>query len=213
MALSYSAIGTFKKCAFRYKLSYIEKLPRTPMDPNSAGGRGLRIHQTIEDFTNRVCEEIDPEIRKAYGQYFLTLREQGLEAEIKWGLLPDWTACDFDDPAAMLRGVIDGKLKPNIIYEYKTGKFYPEHFEQMMLYGMVELLTNPQPHSVSVTALYLDSKAHRTIDYYRSMLDNYKSCWYIDIMKVLNEKSFAPNPSYACRWCDFSKQNGGPCAF
>jgi len=31
------------------------------------------------------------------------------------------------------------------------------------------------------------------------------------VMKIENDDIFAPNPSYACRWCHFRKNNGGPC--
>jgi hypothetical protein len=30
---------------------------------------------------------------------------------------------------------------------------------------------------------------------------------------MLEDIDFIPNPNPTCRWCAFSKQKGGPCAF
>jgi hypothetical protein len=157
-------------------------------------------------------EQLHDEIHARYGAFFLGLRNRGMKPEVKWGLNAKWEACEFDDEDCMLRGVMDGVLEHHV-YEFKTGKRYEEHFDQMTMYGMAQLIRHPDVDSVTVTNIYFDSGSNRQHTYSRDMLGNYMQGFYHKVMQVLNEKEYAPNPSYACRWCDFSRQKGGPCEF
>ena len=180
--------------------------------------RGTNIHNSIEDFMNRKTEMLHPDIHEHYGQFFFGLRENyRCEPEAKWAFDWEWRACDYDAPDCMIRGFMDLKLVPeddNIqVYELKTGKIYPDHDYQKLLYGTAALIQHPDKSGVDVTGLYLDLKQNRKIHYSAEMLAEYKGTFNRDIKQIEECEDFIPKPEFICRWCPFRKDNGGPCQF
>lgn len=214
MAHSYSSWSTYSKCAAKYKFSYIDKLPRSPPSPQMQ--RGTDIHASVEDYLNKKAERIEnPVIHKMNGQYMDTIRStMNLFPEYKFGLTKKFAFTPFDEPDAYIRGVIDLKAqKPDVLslFEWKTGKMYDEHADQIHLYGMVGLIEHPKIKSVDVKIRYLDFGTDKMETYDRSQLTMMKLRWKDRLKQIDTDKTFAPNPSYMCRWCDFSREKGGPC--
>lgn len=212
MAYSYSAISTYKKCPAKFNYAYNERLPRGPAGP--AAQRGLKLHQAVEDLLLGKCDTLPEEI-VAYEDFFKTLRDAGAEPETKWGVTDDWQECGFDDAIAKLRGIIDVRLPMEsgvALYELKTGKFYDEHFSQMNLYGTVELAKG-QLDEVEVVAVYLDQSTTKEVTYTKSMLGEYKASWNRTMEMIDTDRNWMTNPQFACKWCEYSKGNGGPCPF
>lgn len=215
---SYSRIATFKKCPAKYNWSYIDKID-VPFIPSPAMERGSRIHDSLEQFMNKHTDMLDPEIHEHYGQFFFSIRENyTVQPEAKWAFNWQWEPCDYDDPNCMVRGFMDLKFVPeeeNIqVYEYKTGKQYvDEHRHQMLLYGVAALLQHPQKEGVDVTAVYLDLKKNDKIYYPASMMFEYKPAFKREFREIEDCEEFIPKPQFSCRWCQFSKNNGGPCQF
>jgi hypothetical protein len=137
--------------------------------------------------------------------------------EKKFALTEDWESCDFDDEDAFVRGFIDLVLEtPNptlTIYEYKTGGIYPEHVSQRALYGLVGLLLYPEYADVRVIGVYFDKLVNEETTYPRSMIKEYKYMWNEKLTMIDKDDEYIPMPSFKCRFCDFSKYNGGPCEF
>ncbi len=217
MAYSFSRINTFFQCKAKYNWSYID-IQDVPFIPSTAMERGTEIHNSVEQFFNRASDLLHPDIHKHYGQFFLGLRENyECFPEYRWAMDWNWEPIKYNSPDAMLRGYMDLKLVPeddNVqVYEFKTGKIYPNHDMQKNLYGTVALLEHPENDHVDVTGIYFDLKQNRPITYSAQMLGDYKGMWNSQITEIESCEDFIPEPSYACRWCQFSKSNGGPCAF
>lgn len=217
---SYSRMATFKKCPAKFKYAYMDKVD-VPFIPSPAMVRGSEIHDSLEAFVSGHSEILHPDIHEHYGQFFFSIRETAktIEPEHRWALNWDLEPCDYNDSNCMVRGFMDLRFTMEgqrvQIYEYKTGKIYPEHHAQMWLYGVATLLEMPDEECVDVTAVYLDQKKNKKISYPRSMLFEYKPMLMKEIQEIEDrpESEFHTNPSYACRWCQFSKNNGGPCQF
>lgn len=218
---SYSRLATFKKCPAKFKYAYIDKV-EVEFEVSPAMERGSAIHDSLEQFMLGKAEMLHPDIHEHYGQFFFGLREehQGtLEPEAKWGLSWGLESCDYNDADCMVRGFMDLRFVPeddNIqVFEYKTGKIYPEHASQQWLYGVASLIHYPDYAGVDVTAVYLDQRQNKTIYYPASMLFEYRPMLQRQIQEIedLPYSEFIPKPQFTCRWCQFRKENGGPCQF
>lgn len=96
----------------------------------------------------------------------------------------------------------------------------PKYDDQLSLYTVATLsafgaltkataelvfLDTVEPHSPSVER----EEATAT----RKMLPVLQQRWSDKLKPMMNDDQFAPAPNFGCRWCDFSKEKGGPCAF
>lgn len=228
-AYSYSKIQTHKKCAAKFKFGYIDMI-KMPRGESSAMARGTEIHKSVEQFVKKESDQLHRDIREAYTGYFFSLRENykcfpEVKFALKGGNLhfdpkqyerAEFEPCAWDDPGTVFRGFYDLKFTWDggvAIDEFKTGKVYPEHMDQRMAYGTVALIEHPEIDHVEVRTVYLDLVNSVPVTYPRAMLPEYTGGLRRDIMKVENDTVFAPNPSFMCRYCEFSRQNAGPCQF
>ncbi len=216
---SYSRLATFAKCPAKFKFNYIDKV-KVEFIVSEAMERGSEIHNSLEAFMNGHSEHLHPDIHEHYGQFFFSLRETyDCQPEYKWGIDMDMAPCGYDHPDVMVRGFMDLRFVPKEervqVFEYKTGKIYPEHTHQQRLYGTATLIELPDQKGVDVTAVYLDQKQNKKIYYPASMLGEYTSMLKMEIETIENTPldEFIPKPQWACKWCQFSKQNRGPCQF
>jgi hypothetical protein len=214
--LSFSKLKTFETCPAKYKYQHVDRLPTPKSDAMS---RGLEIHKSVEDFLNGQREDLHPDIHDFYIGFFRHVRDAGGQAEAKFALGRDWKPTDWDDSKALVRGVID-ILIPKVIdkvlpgFELKTGKKYPEHFDQMELYGMAMVALFPDiPHS-SISSVYLDLRCPpMTILTSPAYFDMKQDKWLRKFDAVNECQDFIPTPNFGCRWCPFRAEIGGPCPF
>ena len=218
MPYSYSQYTTHKSCGYKYKLAYIDKVPVDRGVSSPAMERGSRMHDSAEAYVLG-SDELDPEL-DGYKQWLFNLRENyDCRPELQWAYLPDWTPTDFKDPDAYVRGIWDLMILPHDeaqsldVKEYKTGKIYDDHDGQRHLYGLAGMLMFPQFKSVNVETVYFDKKKANSNTWSLSQLDEMKKVWQDRFHIMTLEASYIPNPSWTCRFCDFSKQKGGPCRF
>ena len=214
---SYSRNATAKQRPAKFYWSYIERV-EVPREPSPAMERGSEIHNSLEAFMQGHSEMLHPDIHEHYGQFFFSIRENyTVQPEARWAFNWQWEPCDYDDVHCMVRGFMDLKFVPeneNIqIYEYKTGKIYPEHRHQFCLYGTAALIQHPDKQGVDVTGVYVDQKKNDKIYYPASMLGEYKPMFKKEFREIEDCEDFIPKPQFACRWCQFRKENGGPCQF
>lgn len=212
MPFSYSQYAKHKRCGLQYKFSYIDKLP----EPSSAAmSRGSMLHDAMEALALGKSDLLPTAINQ-FQQWLLELREGGgLEPEKRVAFDADWNPTDWD--TCEYRMIFDLYVAPKgptlNIYEYKTGKMYPEHTQQRMFYGLGGLLCTPEATEVNVTGVYLDKNIRERSYFHRDMLEAMKANWRQRFENVANPETWIPNPGYHCRWCAFSKANGGPCQF
>ena len=214
MRLSYSGWKTWDTCAAKYKYSYIDKLPRGPSHP--AAARGTEIHGTIDKYLMGEVDEVHPEIKAKYGQWLQGLRDSDHELlpERKFAFTENWEETDFNDPDAAWRGLLDLLVHPvGETFEWKTGGIYDEHGLQAELYGLTTLLLYPNNSQVTITNVYLDKFKTKKRTYNRDDLPSLLAMWDHRREDLINDTLHSPNPGWYCRFCDFSKAQGGPCQF
>jgi hypothetical protein len=98
------------------------------------------------------------------------------------------------------------------IYDWKTGKFNPEHAEQRSLYAIGGLVFYPDARRVTVVHGYLDQGIEKGSVWEAKDLEKLKAEWAKKTTAMLQDSSFVPTPSpNSCRWCSFKRSLGGPC--
>lgn len=210
---SYSKISTYLKCPRKFKHSYIDKLPRKEAGP--AASRGTEIHAAMENFLLGKITELPPPVR-FYDDFLTQLADAGAIAELGFAVNREWEVTTPEAEDVFMIGYIDALLaapEELVVYDWKTGKVYEEHFDQRELYGIISLILHPQYDTVRVENVYTDLQQIEHNTFYREELENAKDKWMERVGKIESDEVFVPNPQFACRWCDFSSVNGGPCPF
>lgn len=207
---SYSRYSTWKKCPalLRFQTLAAEKPPMHP-----AAERGVRMHKNIEMFLLGESELI-PEL--SYYHAFLThLREQKAVPEVPIALDRNWQPVEWDSPERWVRLVLDAVLPyPTmpVIYDWKTGKEYPDHRDQREIYAISYHSILPAERS-QVYHTYLDTRQNTTTVFSVTDIPGLRQKWEIRAGEMLADREFVPNPGFYCRTCHFSRGNGGPCRF
>ena len=216
---SYSRLLDFEKCPYSAKLKFIDKLPQ---ESAPAAERGTAIHQLAEDFVNGTIKTLPPELSK-FKDEFLALRARYLEGKVSlegdWGFTLDWETCDFKE--AWLRMKLDARVRTSpteaVVIDYKTGKRYGnelKHGEQTVLYGLAEVLREPEVEEVTVELWYLDIDELISTKYTREAILRYLPQFEKRGLKVTTATQFPPNPNiFSCKWCSYGPAKGGQCEF
>ena len=209
MAFSNSSIKTYEQCPYKYKLTRIEHKQEPSGD---AANRGKMIHSEFEDALTKLM--LIPDERKGWVPYLDTLVGKNTQAEVEFAVTKDWQACDFKDPMAWLRGIIDALYFQGTaahILDWKTGK-ERDYEDQLKLYAAAVLTIYPKVEQVSMEICYIDLNKHVNHGIMlREHLPDMQAWVDNRITKIERDDIFAPKPSLGCKWCHFRKSNGGPC--
>ena len=211
MSWSYSRYSMWKACPRKYKYRVIENLPET-MHP--AASRGTEIHAHMENYLLGNLGALPPEID--YYQSFLDgLKEIGVHPEIRLSFTKDWTPCEWDAPDRFFRCVLDALvLRPDraVVYDWKTGKEYPDHINQREIYAVAVSAAHPELLEISVYHTYLDTKQNTWTTWHRDEIPALREKWEAAIEPMFADTMYEAKPSWMCRFCAFSSRYGtGPC--
>ena len=216
ITVSYSGISMYKDCPSAFYRKYVAKeeggAPPT-RETAPAMFRGTDLHNAIEEMILGKRERLPKEL-SGYDGFVKQLADLGAKPEVAFAWDANWEATGFDAEDAAIRGFYDCKVvtpKQLTIYEWKTGKVYPEHVTQRHLYGMSAMLEHPEHESVNVITTYLDLMENMSTTYHSPMLSTYKWMWTKYINKCQPPQPYPMRPSWKCRTCQFSKKNGGKC--
>lgn len=217
-AVSYSRMSLYKKCPASYEWQYVLG-NKQPFVPGSAASRGLDIHQSIENWytdQGNLSEEIPHKMALKLNETYLDIIAEKctVHPEYEFAVNKDWEPCGFEDEEAVIRGYIDNLFLYEdkvLIHEYKTGREYPEHEEQKLLYGIIALTLWHQYSEVLIEGIYLDLKKVVPTRVNRTFLKKMQDVWKRDIAK-LDVPIYPARPGIHCRWCPKSSKNAeGPC--
>lgn len=209
---SYSSLSTYKQCPQKWKFSYIDNIP---WESSPAMMRGTRMHTMAEDFVTGKTPMVHHEIQKI-GPTLQLLKGLGAQAEAVWLLDIDWKPTT--DPAkAWVKAIIDVHYPlESVLYvkDYKSGQMYPDHAEQLELYGIIGLHVYPEAKRVETSAIYMDT-GHEGMEgsMIRAMLPKMVKKWHDDAVVMMTDEIHEPRPGNACRWCNYAKLKGGPCSY
>lgn len=222
MNWSLSKLGTFTKCRRRFLYAYIQKLPEIR---GAASSRGVDTHALIENYFKR-GDPLPPHLDK-YTEWFSKLRSLEHYAENELAMRVGWLPCSWEDPSAWWKGVLDLKVlqRPKAwVFDWKTGKIYPDHEDQKELYSIATFVEHPDVDIIEAWHIYLDLDYKDTKKtYLREQLPTLIAKWNVKLVPYMQaldryvpaeaEMMFVANPTYLCDYCPFSKGKGGPCQF
>ena len=151
-----------------------------------------------------------------YNELALEIRAREGFAEIAFAYNQEWKPVTFEDPTAIVRGFLDaGWSTPEvtIIKEWKTGKVYDSHASQRSLYSLVGLLMYPEVDRTEVHTVYLDQPKEKdhVLKVSQKELLAYTWKWGRKINRVQPPQIYPMRPSWKCRFCVYSKKQGGKC--
>jgi CRISPR/Cas system-associated exonuclease Cas4 (RecB family) len=211
MNFSHSSISTYESCPHKYKLTRIDRL-QEPTGP--AAERGKRIHKEFEEAFGGlplVTAELEPWldfIEDIKSFYDVVLPEHDV------GVRHDWSPCGFKDSDVWLRGQIDLlaiKGDKARIIDWKTGK-QRDYEEQLRLYATLVFALYPEVNTIELELAFIDlQKPVTCATVTRDHFGLLKAWMSNRMLKIENDKIFAPKPNANCKYCHFRKDNGGPC--
>jgi hypothetical protein len=215
MIHSLSKLGTFEKCAAQYDYRYNKRLPSTK---GPAAQRGIDNHALIERYIKGDSDELG---EYTFYKSWLDSLRVGTKCipEAKLALASDWSARDWEADDIWWRGVLDLLIPPMspgvtaYVYDWKTGKIYPDHEDQREIYAIGAFCHYPDAIQVSCTHVYIDIKQQVKQDFHRDQLPAMQERWKRRFLALEGATEFPHNPQFSCRWCSYSRANGGPCPF
>jgi RecB family exonuclease len=213
-AWSYSAASNHAKCPRKFRYQRIDKLPEPE---NEAMARGSLIHKACEA---RIKHGVDQSLVAApWLERLDELRSRGAIPEVQLAFDKQWQSVPWFGAHVWGRCVLDAsyKIAPAIvqIVEFKTGKVYPEHTQQLRLYALAGFILHPEAEEVRSELWYLDKTEAPRPGYVaqRSAVPHLKEEFIEFSRPMLNDTIYPARPGPLCRWCHFRKANNGPCEF
>lgn len=225
MKFSYSRVGTYKQCAYRYKLQYIDELKTLEnYDADNALYIGSMLHKAIETDVETATQEyydLFPIITDAHINEAMKIEE--LAPKVKW-LLPEGKhEVPLEDDE--FKGFID-YLTDNEIFDYKYSNNIDRYLEsgQLHVYKyFAEKLLGIEVkylYYVFVPKVAIRQKKTETIEQFRSRLrsvlseqqpkivcveyDQSKVDEYLEtVEEIKNATEFPKNETRLCDWCPY----------
>lgn len=222
-AWSYSRLAQYETCPLQFAGKNVYKWP-TAGSPAMA--RGDAIHKGVAAFITGEASTL-PRDAMAHKDMTDFIREVAAlpkemkQVEQQWGFSASWKPTGWFDrkglPPVWFRSILDaGVMYEDATYEgldWKTGKKYGSNMEQMETQAIAAF--NKFPHITNFTArlVYLDQNEHEIAEFPKTWQVKLQDKWAKRAAPMFQDTVFAPRPNDKCRFCDFSKNKGGQCAF
>lgn len=210
---SYSAISKYKECPAAYAYRYILKRPEVS---TAAMDRGTRLHALCEEYVKNKSAYVAPpyDLRRIALKLY-SLRDKGAIAEQEWYVNRNWEPCEKDDPNCWIKAIVDVHhvtQETLYLHDYKSGREYPSHADQLELYAAMGLRRYAAAKRSVASPLYIDSGLEgRQRSLIRDMLPKITSKWGADIGRMEGDAAFRPTPGSHCGRCSFASNKGGEC--
>ena len=216
-----SAFAEYQKCPRRHKYKKIDKLPDPP---GPALERGTAIHAHAENYINGTAAEIHPDLVKIaprLKKLRAAFKKKAVLVELEFAFTEKWERTEWFAKDAWLRlklDVLERKATHTEITDWKTGKLReddPSYADQLNLYAVAALVAGMGTETKAQLVFTDHGKAVKKPEGTLTLdgLEAAKASWEQRVRPMFMDKFFAPNPSFACKWCPFSKARGGPCDF
>lgn len=215
---AYTKLTDFESCAYKAFLKHVERIPE---EKGPAAERGTAIHQLAEDYVVGKLKTFPIELRNFKDEFeamrlaYSTTTTVSVEGE--WGFAKDWTPTDYK--SAWLRVKLDARVsvnpKKSVVIDYKTGKRAGneiKHGEQVILYGLAEVLRQPEVEIVVVELWYLDMDEMHAVTFTRAQLLAQLPGFEARGLRMTTATTFPANPNiFSCRYCPYGPDKGGQC--
>ena len=227
----YSAVSTFEKCPFQYKLQYIDGLETIPSDdPANALIIGTALHKAIET-------DIDTAIEEYFNSYNI-ITDQHIDEEIKLQclipkvkeILPDGVH-EVQVIDTNFMGTLDLLVPVNEtefdLYDFKYSNNWMRYMDsrQLHLYKYYFEKTNPKKKIRNMYFLFVPKvqiRQKKTEDLYQFrqrllkeldkvqphleavQYDPQKVIDHLEITQVIPQMTeYSKNPTRLCDWCEY----------
>jgi len=211
-AWSYSAASNHAKCPRKFRYQRIDRLPEPE---NEAMARGALVHKACEA---RIKHGVNQSlVTEPWLQRLDELRARGAVSETQLAFNKEWNSVPWFGAAVWGRCVLDASYKISSrivqIVEFKTGKEYPEHAQQLRLYALAGFILHPEAEEVRSELWYLDRNEAPRPGYVaqRVAVPRLKEEFVEFARPMLNDTLYPAKPGPGCKWCHFRRSNGGPC--
>ena len=214
MRTSYSAIKLWERCPQAWAYRYIDKLPDKA---GAAAQRGTRIHAAGERYLKgEIPIENLPVAYKPFLGSLELAKRLGANAEAVWVCGKDWKTHYEENDTSWIKSIVDMSYIVGDelhIVDFKTGRDYPEHTQQLELYMIMGAARFPTVKSVHAACWYLDKGEEGHNAYYKQdWLKLLRRPWEERVEVIAADKKHPATPSIPnCKWCAFGKSKGGPC--
>jgi hypothetical protein len=176
--------------------------------------RGSRLHTDCEKFLKTDSHVLPWELAKM-GPRLMDLKGKQAKSEETWCLDKGWSP-DMVNP--WIKAIVDVhwfEVNGTVLQvrDFKSGREYPEHRDQLELYGIIGMRYFPQVKRAEYGAIYLDTGhvSNEGAVIRGDMLDQKVKSWTDRAIRIFEDTTYTPNPGGACRWCDYKSSQGGPC--
>jgi PD-(D/E)XK nuclease superfamily len=207
---------------------------QTIADP-PAIARGSEIGASLERYVNGKSAALHIEVRhpevKKQAKILRTDFKRGVvKVEEQIVLDQNWKPVSKFTKGAWFRGKLDvlrfNKLTGEVI-DWKTGgidkrdgsvRVQAKYDDQLAIYSLVALVQFPDLQRTESKLIFTDTgPRHNPVvmrdncNLTRADVPKQQKRWEGEVKAMLTDKVFKPSPGEGCRWCPFSKAEGGPC--
>jgi CRISPR/Cas system-associated exonuclease Cas4 (RecB family) len=213
---SHSRLSNYETCPKQYFYAYVEKRP-SHRPPSPAAERGSAIHAKAEQYLLGKLHIYPPELQKV-AAHAMKLKVANAGAEKKLAVTDKWEPCDYDAPEVYIRGIIDVLYTDEDghvhVQDWKTGQQYSTHAGQLENYVAIVAAHHPEAKSYQTRLIYIDQGIVTSarlvpperVKPIRLLLDG-------RIKNAEEDKQYPTRAGQSCRYCNYSKRFGGPCAY
>jgi hypothetical protein len=171
-----------------------------------------------------LSRKIASDVRKAY-------KAAKAKVEMMVVLDKDWRPVAQFAKTAWLRAKMDAVLfKPRgkvHVIDWKTGgvdkstqapRSDAKYDDQLSIYAVATLSAFATVTEATAALVFLDAARDPVVERARSglrrdMLGLRQAEWTTRVVPMFSDDTFAPCPTFKCRFCDYRKDKGGPCQF
>jgi hypothetical protein len=204
---------------------------RSPEIPEPIA-RGNRMHEDLEMYVTGRRGQLPKDLQGAKplaNALRSAYKDTKVKVEMDFVLGSNWEVISKFSKDAWIRAKIDilHLVSPTevVVIDWKSGgvdrdsgapKNPGKYADQLSVYSTVVLSALPAIEKVTTKLLFLDATVDQEIPgepLLRKNLKKSQDAWTKRVKAMLTDKVFAPRPGYACRYCPFTKNVGGPCRF
>lgn len=215
---SYSRWDTWSTCPLKYKLRFIDKLPDPP---SPAMQRGDKFHKAIARHLINDLEPLPAEVKTDFHRQLVgeMRAHRNKLVEQQWGLSRNWIGTGWFGTTTWLRAICDVAMLYDDdsaeVIDWKTGKRYGSNDDQMELFAAVTAskFTLQTKNGVRTTLIYVDSDSEECAEFPARDIPPLIEKWTDRAEKMLADRQWLPRPNDKCKFCKFSRSDGGPCRF